>query len=104
MFNKTYISVTFLLFLYLSLWMECRSSLRGVKGQGPGEEVTPQETAQLKLGLRLAFTVKIVNPSSPHRFLRKHMLCLNALVAFQQTLSNTQRQTCSTSQKDFSWI
>lgn len=27
----------------------------GVKGQGPGEEVTSQETAQLKLGLRLAF-------------------------------------------------
>lgn len=27
----------------------------GVKGQGPGEEVTSQETARLKLGLRLAF-------------------------------------------------
>lgn len=36
--------------------------LEGVKGQGPGEKVTSQETAQLKLGLRLAFTVKMVNP------------------------------------------
>lgn len=26
-----------------------------MKGHGPGEEVTSQETAQLKLGLRLAF-------------------------------------------------
>lgn len=36
--------------------------LEGVKGQGPGEKVTSRETAQLKLGLRLAFTVKMVNP------------------------------------------
>lgn len=39
MFNKTFISLTFFLFISLSLsrWMECRSSLKGVKGQGPGE-------------------------------------------------------------------
>lgn len=36
--------------------------LEEVKGQGPGEKVTSRETAQLKLGLRLAFTVKMVNP------------------------------------------
>lgn len=63
-----------------------QKQLEGVKGQGPGEGVTSQETAQLKLGLRLAFTVKIVNLSSPHRPLRKHMLCLSASVSFSQTL------------------
>lgn len=75
-----YISVTFLLFLYLSL-DAVRKQLEGVKGQGPGEQVTSQETAQLKLGLRLAFTVKMVNLRSPHRPLRKHMLCLSASVS-----------------------
>lgn len=82
LFNKTYIytSVTFLLFLYRSV-DAVQEQLEGVKGQGPGEEVTSQETAQLKLGLRLAFTVKMVNLSSPHRPLRKHMLCLSASVS-----------------------
>lgn len=63
-------------------WYSAEETWGRGKGQGPGEEVVPQEHTQLKLGLRLAFTVKIVNLSSPHRPLRKHMLYLSALGSF----------------------
>ena len=63
----------------MSLDIEQRQ-LERVIGQDACEEVTPQETSQLKLGLRLAFTVKIVNLSSPRRLLRKHKLGLDASV------------------------
>lgn len=81
MLKQTYISVTLSSSLFLFLSSAEETWGRG-KGQGPGEEVAPQEHTQLKLGLRLAFTVKIVDLTSPHRPLRKHMLYLSALGSF----------------------
>ena len=73
LFNDTYISVSSSPSLSDSLDIQQRQH-EWVKGQGPGEEVTPREISQFKLGLKLGFTVKIVNPSSPHCPLRQHEL------------------------------
>lgn len=83
-FNKAYSSLCLSVYKYIYLSGCIAEAVTGseVRGQGPCSGVPSQETAQLNLKLRLAFTVKIVNPGSPHRPLRKHVLYLNDPVSF----------------------